>query len=103
MNRKMFALSLGIGLMALAADLARGETRCEPRDRVVALLAERYGETRRMIGLVGEDAVMELFAAEETGTWTMTVTLPDGQMCLVASGTTYETVTEALPSGGTPA
>ena len=103
MTQMMFALSLGIGLMALAADIARGETQCDARDRVLAFLAERYGETRRSLGLAGDAAVMELFAAEDTGTWTITVTLPDGQMCLVASGSAYEAVTEDLPATGTPA
>ncbi len=103
MNQMMFALSLGLGGMWLAADMARSETQCDTRDRVVAFLAERYGETRRSIGLAGEGAVMELFAADDTGTWTITVTLTDGQMCLVASGAAYEAVTEDLPAKGTPA
>lgn len=103
MTQTMFALSLGIGLMALAADIARGETQCDQRDRVVAFLAERYGETRRALGIAGDAAVMELFAADDTGTWTITVTLPDGQMCLVASGSAFETLTEDSPVTGTPA
>lgn len=102
-NQMMFALSLGIGGMILAADIARSQTQCDARDRVLAFLAERYGETRRSVGLAGEGAVMELFAAEETGTWTITVTLPDGQTCLVASGAEFEAVTEDLPVKGTPA
>lgn len=103
MNQMMFALSLGIGGMWLAADMARGETQCDARDRVLAFLSERYGETRRSVGLAGEGAVMELFAAADTGTWTITVTLTDGQMCLVASGSAYEAVTEDLPAKRTPA
>jgi len=59
MNQTMFALSLGLGGMILAADIARGETQCDTRDRVVTFLAERYGETRRSIGIAGEGAVME--------------------------------------------
>jgi hypothetical protein len=66
----------------------------------VALLAERYGETRRSVGVAGEAAVMELFAADATGTWTITITLPDGQMCLMASGGGYEVVTEERPARG---
>ena len=107
MNQMMFALSLGLGGMWLAADIARGQTpgatQCDTRDRVVAFLADRYGETRRSVGLAGDAAVIELFAADATGTWTITVTLPDGRMCLVASGSAYEAVTEGLPAKGTPA
>ena len=103
MNQTMFALSLGLGGMVAAADIAQSNTQCDVRDRVVAMLAERYGETRRSFGIAGETAVMELFAAETTGTWTITITLPDGKMCLMASGTNYETVTEELPAKGSKA
>ncbi len=97
----MFALSLGIGGMLLASDIARGQTQCDARDRVVAFLAERFGETRRSIGIAGEGAVMEVFAADDTGTWTITLTLPDGRMCLMASGSGYEALREDLPAKGT--
>jgi hypothetical protein len=103
MNQTMFALSLGLGGMVLASDIAFGAPQCDARDRVVTMLGERYGETRRSVGVAGENAVMELFAAEDTGTWTITMTLPDGQMCLMASGAGYETVTEKLPARGSRA
>ena len=37
-----------------------------------------------------------MFASQETGTWTITVTMPNGMMCLVASGEAYETLAEEL-------
>jgi hypothetical protein len=100
MTQPMFILSLGFGGVILATQIAHSAPQCDARDRVVELLADRYGETRRSIGIAGEDAVMELFAAETTGTWTITVTLPDGRMCLMASGVGYEPVTEDLPAKG---
>jgi hypothetical protein len=103
MNQTMFALSLGLGGMIAAADVAFGAPQCDTRDRVVGLLADRYGETRRSVGIAGESAVMELFAADDTGTWTITMTLPDGRMCLMASGSGFETVVEQLPARGQPA
>jgi hypothetical protein len=103
MNQTMFALSLGLGGMVAASDIAFGAAQCDARDRVVAMLAERYGETRRSVGIAGENAVMELFAAEDSGTWTIAMTFPDGQMCLMASGAGYEPVTEELPAKGTKA
>jgi hypothetical protein len=100
MNQTMFALSLGLGGMIAASDIAFGNTQCDTRDRVVAMLADKYGETRRGLGIAGQNAVMEIFAATDTGTWTITVTLPDGRMCLMASGAGYETLTEELPAKG---
>ena len=103
MTHEMLALSLGLAAMLAAADVAHSAPQCDARDRVTALLADRYGETRRAIGIAGQSAVMELYAAETTGTWSITLTLPDGSMCLMASGANYETVTEDLPAKGDPA
>jgi hypothetical protein len=103
MNQQMLALSLGLGGMIAAADVAFGAPQCDSRDRVTALLADRYGETRRSVGIAGQAAMMELYAADATGTWSITITLPDGQMCLMASGSGYEAVTEELPAKGDPA
>ncbi|WP_333816454.1 hypothetical protein [Tabrizicola sp.] len=103
MTQQMFAFSLGVGVLLAAAGIAQSAPQCDSRDAVTALLAQRYGETRRSIGIAGEAAVMELYAAEATGTWSITLTLPDGRMCLIASGSNYETVTEDLPARGDPA
>lgn len=101
MQKHLFALSLGFAGVVLLAAEARGQTsRCAPREEVIAHLAESFGETRRAIGLVRNVAVVELFAANATRTWTITVTHPDGTTCLVAAGEAYESVTEALPPAG---
>jgi hypothetical protein len=100
MNQTMFALSLGLGGMIAAADVAFGAPQCDARDRVLQLLADRFGETRRAVGIAGETAVMELYAADDTGTWTITMTLPDGRMCRMASGSGYEDLREDLPAKG---
>ncbi|RKE97813.1 hypothetical protein [Sulfitobacter guttiformis] len=82
---------------------ARSQPNCGPRDAVLAQLAERYGETRRSIGIGSNNAVVETFASDETGSWTILVTLPSGLTCLVASGQSFEHVVEALPSKGSDA
>lgn len=103
MTQQMFALSFGLVGMLAAAQIAHGAPQCDTRDRVTALLTERYGETRRAVGVAGQAAVMELYAADATGTWSITLTLPDGQMCLMASGSNYETLADELPAKGDPA
>lgn len=101
MTHPMLALSLGFGGVILATQIAFSNPQCGSRDQVTALLADRYGETRRAVGLAGQQAVMELYASEATGTWTITFTLPDGQMCLMASGAGFEALTEGLAARGT--
>lgn len=82
---------------------AMAQANCAPRDAVVTRLAEKYGETRQSIGLGSNNAVVEVFASGDTGTWTITVTKTDGMTCLVASGQAFETLAEALPAGGNDA
>ncbi len=102
MNRQFLALSFGIGAMILAADHAFAEpgANCAPRDLVLERLASGFGETRQSIGLADNNAVVEVFASAASGSWTITVTLPTGLTCLVASGVAYETLAEALPPVG---
>lgn len=100
MNQTFLALSLGFGGVILATHAVFAQAQCGTRDKVVAQLAERYGETRRSVGMA-QNAVMEVYASAETGSWTIAVTTPDGTMCLVAAGQGFETVEEQLPAKGT--
>ncbi len=102
MARMMMALSLGFAGVVLATEIVRANPQCGPREMVLQTLADRYGETRRSLGLAGSTQVMELFASDDTGTWTITLTMPDGVTCMVASGQGYQTIDEALPARGTP-
>lgn len=100
MKQKLIKATMGLGLMVLAADqLTAQQGNCAPRDVVLQRLAEGYGETRQAIGLGANNAVVEVFASTE-GSWTITVTLPNGVTCLVASGQAFETLAEALPAKG---
>lgn len=92
-------LTLGLWLMALAADQAAAQSRnCAPRQVIIDRLGERFGETRRSIGLGTSGHVMELFASDASGSWTITVTLPNGITCLLASGQSFETLADDLPN-----
>ena len=87
--------------MLLGATAADAQSRnCGPRADVVERLASGYGETRQSIGVAANNAVMEVYASARTGTWTITVTMPSGVTCLVASGRDFEELAEALPAAG---
>lgn len=94
---------LAAGLLVGAATLVEAQPaqrHCAPRDQVVERLASKYGETRQSIGLGSDNAVMEVFASSETGTWTITVTMTNGLTCLVASGEAYEGMAGVVPARG---
>ena len=80
---------------------AQQNRNCAPRQAVVDRLASTYGETRQSIGLGQRGMLIETFASSDTGTWTITVTTPNGVTCLVASGQSWEELAEALPPKGT--
>ncbi|WP_120632408.1 hypothetical protein [Ruegeria sp. EL01] len=101
MKTTLINMTLGLWIMALAAQQLQAQPHnCAPREDVIERLEGTYRETRKGIGIARRGAVMEVFASDETGSWTITVTLPDGVTCLVASGQSYETLVDALPVQG---
>lgn len=77
---------LAATLVAAAQPAVAQGAPCAPRERIVAQLESKYGETRRGVGLQSRGAVTEIYASEKTGTWTILVTRPDGTSCAVAAG-----------------
>lgn len=101
MQKTLFALSLGIAGYLLAAHNALAQpAQCGDRARVISALQERYGETRQSIGLSQDNAVVEVFASADTGTWTILFTVPGGSTCLVAAGEHYEAIADPQPPQG---
>lgn len=92
-------LIAGALLLAPLASHAQGQN-CGNRDLVVERLTEKYGESRQSIGMAPKGRVVEVFASLETGTWTITVTMPNGITCLVASGQSFEKVEEPVAPAG---
>jgi hypothetical protein len=107
LQKSMLALSFGFLLMIWATQNAHAQSapppQCAPRAAVLQALADGYAESRRGIGIAGNSVVMEIFVNAETGTWTITATSPTGAMCLIASGSNFESVTEPAPAKGRPA
>lgn len=71
---------------------------CAPRAQVLDMLSQSE-QTRRAVGHTGQ-AVMETFANAKTGAWTITVSLPDGRMCLLANGQDFTAREEVFPPSG---
>ena len=96
--------AIAVALLA-ATPTAEAETRqaCAKRDQVVRKLEQKFGETLRSIGLHQSDGVVEIYSSEETGTWTILMTRPDGTTCLLASGQLWEQDAAPLQKPGEPA
>ncbi len=86
------ALVAALPAVASAHDLPCVATHIE----MMAVVAERYGETRQSIGITPGAQVVEVFASIETGTWTVIITMPNGgPTCFLVSGDRYT----AIPPG----
>lgn len=94
------ALGLFAAIALPAASASAQQARnCGPRAAVVETLGEKYGESRQGIGLDDRGAMLEIFASAESGSWTITLTAPNGQTCLIASGQSFEKLAEMQPTG----
>jgi hypothetical protein len=82
-------LAVLIGIPALAQDFPppapTGEIpRCAPRSQIVYRLANQFEEFARWQGVNDKGGLVEWFGNEESGTWTLIVTTPDMQACIVS-------------------
>lgn len=91
----MFKGKLFVGtclVCAMSATLASANANCAARETVVAKLENSYSETLVAGGLQGNKHVqtmVEVWASEKTGTFTMILTSPEGVSCVVAAGTNF--------------
>lgn len=87
------AMKAGAGLAALSAvvlftgaEQATSENSvCAPRDDLIAQLGTQFNEDQKAVGLLGEQAVMEVYASDQ-GTWTILTTDINGTSCIIAAG-----------------
>lgn len=76
---------------------------CEPRPDMAAKLADKYGESMQFSGLQktrGGQAVLEVWASPETGTYTVLLSHANGLSCIIAVGTDFFEATPADEPAG---
>lgn len=100
---KMMTICAASAVLIAGTTIAQAGQNCAPREMVVDRLASKYGETRQSMGLGANNAVVEVFASDSSGSWTITVTSANGVTCLVASGQAFEELAEVLPAEGNDA
>lgn len=96
--------AVSIALIA-STPLAEAQTQspCAERNQLVLRLEERYGETLQSMGLNQNNSLLEVYASEETGTWTILMTRPDGLSCLIAAGQMWDGTPEPVRARGNDA
>ena len=88
-NRPASYISAAAILALLAAPALAQQPVCGERKVIVAALADKFGETRRSLGVQQGNSVIEVFASE-TGSWTILLTNIAGRSCLLAVGDAFQ-------------
>ncbi|WP_293575011.1 hypothetical protein [Phaeobacter sp.] len=103
MFKRLVSTSLVFGMLATAPPAhASG---CIQRDTLVERLETSYAERLTAGGFQQSrpvSTVVELWASEATGTFTIVVSHPNGLSCIVASGTDFFQLEPAPKDPGTP-
>jgi hypothetical protein len=80
------ALIVLIGMPSIAQEQPGASASCVDHATAVKRLKDRYGETRRGMGLHRDMAVIEIYSSEKTGTFSILRTTPDDRTCVLVSG-----------------
>jgi hypothetical protein len=63
---------------------------CVKRSDLVKHLESQYREQPRFHGMTDNGSLLEVFTSPDGGTWTVTVSIPNGISCMVASGQQWD-------------
>lgn len=92
MRPLVLALPLVLAASPLLAQSALSP--CSPPEAFAGWLMATHGETPRALGVAAGQgattALMQLWENAETGTWTLSLTPPDGLTCIITHGTGME-------------
>lgn len=76
--------------LMLASEAASANRICGKRDAIVSQLKSKYGEVAQSRGFAQGAGLVEIYANNASGSWTIVVTHPTGVSCLMASGEAFE-------------
>lgn len=99
MFKRLISATLIFGAAALAPPADAQTLRCMPRDALVEKLQTRYDERLIGGGLQNPTQLLEIWSSDQTGSFTVFITRPDGTACLISSGQHWSTVAKIGPDG----
>lgn len=101
MSRLNALLGSLVGTLLALPALADETAVCADRAVVAQRLAKDFSENPVAMGITNSGNVVEVFSARTGDTWTIVMTLPNGQSCLMAAGEGWELITpKAAPGRG---
>ena len=82
----MYSMALLALAVFLVSSAAVAQVSCGQRDKIVEWLAVEYKEAPIATGVSSKGSLIEVLSTHDGDTWTVIVTSPDGNSCLIASG-----------------
>src|SRR5687768_10222694 len=93
MVRIAYALAAAAMIVAASAPAqaqAQPAPACVKRVDLIKHLSNKYHEAPAAVGLADNGSLLEVFASKSGETWTVTVTMPNGISCMVATGQNWQ-------------
>lgn len=71
---------------------ARRACHCHDANEIAKQLGNKYDEAPVAFGLQSNGHLLQVYASEDKGTWTVVSTSPAGVSCIVAAGKRWESL-----------
>ena len=101
MFKRTVTAALIFGAAAIAPPAVHAQSNCAPRDSVIERLKEKYSERLTGGGVQNAESIIEIWASDKTGSFTVLITHANGTSCVVSSGQNWNTVVVATVPRGT--
>jgi phage/plasmid primase-like uncharacterized protein len=85
-KRIIYSMMLFAVAALFVSSVAMAQVQCGQRDKIVEWLAEKHKEAPIAAAVSSEGSLIEVLSTHDGDTWTLIVTSPDGNSCLIASG-----------------
>jgi hypothetical protein len=88
---RLASIAIAASLLAAPAFAqSAGGPPCVKRADLIKHLEAKFHEAPAAVGLADNGSLLEVFASKSGETWTVTVTMPNGISCMVATGQQWQ-------------
>lgn len=94
------SLALIAALASASSESAAQQVPCNKRDDVLGHLAQKYQEVPVAIGVTNRGSLVEVLSTDDGKTWTIIISSPDGEACMVAAGEGWRALPQAVALDG---
>lgn len=92
-------VALMLVMLPLVSSAADAQSACAPHAALTEMLAAAHGEALRGYGVNARGELIETWASEATGTWTVLRTRPgEALTCMIDSGASWAVVLPGIPA-----